>query len=672
MRTSLSSLAVAVIALTAACNRDSTLTAPLGPATPQTAALSPAFRLVAIDSAALPFAGTAAERAAGHYAFQVVDTAPALAPGDYVVAQQGGRFLGRVDALSRSGNRLTLELAPAAWHDVYQPLKIRIPFTPGAGSAPSPYGTVRWGPWRQASRRGLGPQAARLAAPLRTSAGTVIDPTDFNPLDFLLSSPVDLCAQVSIGVVTGCSSITAKLIAAHFSLTGGVDVSINLDIPHASLAASATVNQQLATDADFQLTGNGSVEVDVPIPDAGFARDFTVGPYSGKIEVGIIVGVTGSVTGTTIEPHVAIADTASSGASVSTSTGKFDFNFSGVGHFDAGAKVVDLGTLGVKLAVGPKAEVSLDLGAGGGFDLGAGADGFAEATENLAGLFGLENWHVHVDVGTEGVVDGTVKVPLINVGINASHTFPGPGVNLLDLWGTGDLNVASSTTGSDIFPGQIYTTSVARTNPNDPPPWFAVLSSQLGVNDSHLFHGGVLCRQFFQGAPLIPPFIEAPQDCDLVATAHSVNLTGWAWNCSAAEALPAPVQVRPRNPFNTSRLTSLTLGVVCRSAYAIVRDFVATLLATGAINRGGIATALDAKLNAAEMARLAGDPAGADSALVALANQLRAQNGKHITTAADAQLQAFDALLRACYETIVPTCSMVPAATSLAVRSGGL
>jgi len=103
--------------------------------------------------------------------------------------------------------------------------------------------------------------------------------------------------------------------------------------------------------------------------------------------------------------------------------------------------------------------------------------------------------------------------------------------------------------------------------------------------------------------------------------------------------------------------------------YAIVRDFVATLLAAGEINRGGIATALDAKLNAAETARLAGDPAGADSALVDLANQLSAQTGKHITTAADAQLQAFDALLRACYETIVPTCSTVPAAASLALRS---
>src|SRR2546428_9995046 len=37
---------------------------------------------------------------------------------------------------------------------------------------------------------------------------------------------------------------------------------------------------------------------------------------------------------------------------------------------------------------------------------------------------------------------------------------------------------------------------------------------------------------------------------DLVATTHTVGLTGIAWNCSAAQALPAQVQLRPRNPFD--------------------------------------------------------------------------------------------------------------------------
>src|SRR5207247_3876740 len=110
----------------------------------------------------------------------------------------------------------------------------------------------------------------------------------------------------------------------------------------------------------------------------------------------------------------------------------------------------------------------------------------------------------------------------------------------------------------------------------------------LGANASQLFVGGFLCRQFVAGAPLIPPSIEAPQDCDLVATTHTVGLTGIAWNCSAAQALPAQVQLRPRNPFDFfARLTTLTLSVVCRAAYAVVRDRVAALRASGALNRDG-------------------------------------------------------------------------------------
>src|SRR5439155_14611205 len=141
--------------------------------------------------------------------------------------------------------------------------------------------------------------------------------------------------------------------------------------------------------------------------------------------------------------------------------------------------------------------------------------------------------------------------------------------------------------------------------------------------------------------------IEAPQDCDLVATTHTVGLTGIAWNCSAAQAVPAQVQLRPRNPFDfAARLTTLTLGVVCRSAYGVVRDRVAALRASGAINSDGVANALTVKLTTAETARDAGDVAGADAAIQDLMNQLRAQSGKHITTAAAAELQALATLLR--------------------------
>ena len=603
------------------------MTAPSEPQTPAPA-LQPTTRLVVIDSTRLPFAGTAADRAAGHYGFQVLGTVPAIAPGDYVAGKQGGLFLGRVVSVSQSPGLLVLELAAAAWRDVFQPFKVHIPFTPGAGSAPSPYGLVRWGPWHmvQASRPAQRP-TPRAAMAFRTPGGTLADPQDFNPVSFLLDN-FDLCA--ASGVVTGCANITAKVIDAQFSFTGGADVSADVDFTKFTLTVGATVNEQLNTALDFQLTGSGSVAVDVPIPDAGFVREFTVGAFSGKIEVGFIIGVEGDITGTTVEPHVQVSDTVTTGGSVSTSSG-FSFQYAGAGHFDAGVKVIDLGELGVKLSVGPKVEVKLDIG-DGGFDLGAGADGFEQSTVNLAGLLGFENWHFHADAGTEAALEGALKVPIFNdLNLGGTETFPGPGINLLDLWGTGDLSVASSTTGSDILPSQTYTTTVARANPTEPPPWFAVLSSPLGVNDSHLFEGGILCRQFFAGAPLIPPFVEAPQDCDLVATAHTVDLTGLAWNCSAAEAIPAAVHVRPRNPFDIgSRLTSLTLSVLCRSAYAIVRDRVAALLASGAINLAGIATALEAKL-----------------------------------TAAATELQALATLLRDGYETVMPTCSTVPAVVSL-------
>jgi hypothetical protein len=663
-----------VIALVAACTGDAVLTAPSGPTTPL-AAGQPEMRRAVIDSTHLTFAGTAPERAAGHYVFEIHDSAPALAPGTYVAGRQGGLFLGRVLSVSRSGSLLTLELAPATWREVFPPLKVHIPFTPGPGSAPSPYGMVRWGPWERVGGPGLKvpagvPKSVTLPPSL---TGPALSPGLFDSTVSFLLSNFDLCA--ASGLVTGCANISAKVIDAQFALTGGVDLSAttNIDLFTLSFSAEvdATVREQLNALLDFQLTGNGSVEVDVPV--YGFVRHFKVGPDSGSIKLGIIVGVAGDITGTTVEPHVQVSDTVSLGAKLSTSTNP-PVTFpppQGAGHFDAGVKVIELGDLGVKVSVGPQVELKVDIGGQkDGLDLAAGADGFEHGSVNLSGLFGSENWHYHVEAGVEAAVAASLKVSLFGVNLGGQQNFPGPKVNLEDFWGTGDLSLVSSTTGKDIFPGQQYPTTVARTTPADPPPWFDILPATLGVNDSHLFYGGLLCVQFFAGAPLIPPFVEAPQDCNLVATTHAVTLTGIAWNCTAAQPLPAAVHIKPRNPFDfAARLTHLTLAVVCRSAYAIVRDTVAAMLARGAINIGGIATAFDAKLTAAEMARDAGDPAGADSALVDLANQLRAQNGKHITTTADAELLRYDTLLRTCYETVVPTCSSVLPAAPVALRS---
>src|SRR5260370_624846 len=138
----------------------------------------------------------------------------------------------------------------------------------------------------------------RSPGPLRSGRPASAD--DFDPVGFLLDN-FDLCA--ASGVVTGCANITAKVLNANFSLTGGVDVGADIDVFHLTLDAHATINEQLSTALDFQLTGNGSVSVDVPIPGAGFERAFTVGAFSGKIELGFIISVEGGITGTTGQQH---------------------------------------------------------------------------------------------------------------------------------------------------------------------------------------------------------------------------------------------------------------------------------------------------------------------------------------------------------------------------------
>lgn len=643
--------AALILAVTvAACARDAAhLTAPPD-APPPPPAPAPTLHLVVLDSTALSLSRAATDRAGGHFVFTVLGAVPTLAPGDYIAVKQGGLYLGVLRSASQAGNVLTLELAPADWDEVFKPFDVRIPLTKGAGSAPSVYGEVRWGPWYLVGATQAAPAAA---PPFRTAAGAPVNAADFDPQDFFLNN-FDLC--VNGGIVSVCN-ISARVVDAHFSLTGDVDVGADIDVLNGTLNAHAFFNQQLNTGLTFQVGGTGQIGVEVPI-GPGFARNFTVGPFSGKLTVGIIIGLSGSVQAT-IEPHIAISDTVRTGGSVSSSDG-FNFAFNAAGHFDAGVRVVDLGDAGVKLSLGPKAEVTLDI-ADGGFSLGAGADGFAEGTANLAGLLGYENWHVLFDVGTEAFVEGGVHVPLIGLGISAEKTFPGPGINLVELWGTGDLDVTTATQGSDVFPGQQYLVSVARAAPGEPPPWATALSSTLGGNDHHRFDGGGLCHQYFPGAPVqLPSVPEGPQDCDLVATGHLVHVSGIAWNCAAAEPLPAPVTVRPRDPFDaTARLTRRTVTVTCRSAFVTVRDRIGQLLAAGEIDNHGVANALQSQLAEAERLRDGGAAEDAGRVVAAFTHLVRAQTTKHITAAAAAELQDLATLLEQCYLTTVPTCSTV-------------
>lgn len=127
------------------------------------------------------------------------------------------------------------------------------------------------------------------------------------------------------------------------------------------------------------------------------------------------------------------------------------------------------------------------------------------------------------------------------------------------------------------------------------------------------------------------------------------------------EPLPAAVAVQYRNPFDDSRLTNRTLDVACRSAFAVVRDRIPDYLVQGGVDFT-VVNPLLVKLTAAEEERDLGDAVGAGNVLYAFSNLVRAQEDKHITPAAAAELQAYAALLEQCYLTAVPTCSSLPAA----------
>jgi hypothetical protein len=649
----------------AACGGDiDRVTAP--PVTPDPpAAPQPSIRFLILDSTQLSFVGTAEERAAGRYVFRVVGTLPAIGLGDYVAGKQGGLFMGRVLSMSRSSDVLTLKLARTPWSEVLKPYSVHVPFTPGAGSAPTPYGQVRWGPWRLVDRQGNPLRTPRF---LKMGNGLAPNAINFDPRDFSLED-VDICEIAGIGTC----QISGRIIHSHFSLDGSLDHDFSGDLGSIippelpSLSMELSVSPEVEASLEFQLSGSGEIDADIPLV-FGISRSVTVGTFfgdvTGSVSVGLILNITANVEGT-IQPFVAAAQQVTARVNASTDDG-ISFHFSKQSQFDAGVKLVELGDVGLKVSVGPEISASLDF-PGGDMGVSARADGFLEGTETRKGPADNPNWYVRTDAGIEASIEGHIDIDLFDLHESGDERFPGPELDLVELWGTGDLRITTATTGQDVLPSQVYAASVARAQPGDvpeAPAWSTVLTGSLGINASRQFAGGTLCRRFFGNTSIqFPGVPSGPQDCDLAGAAHTVDLSGIAWNCAADEPLPALVQVRFRHPFDaTARLTTRNLGIVCRSAFVVVREQIDALFASGAIGFN-VANALRVKLTSAETARDAGDAVTANSVMGAFSNLVSAQAGKHITAEAAAELQAFETLLKQCYLTLVPTCSAVPGAS---------
>ena len=116
--------------------------------------------------------------------------------------------------------------------------------------------------------------------PFHTSRGTLASADNFHPFNFLLDN-FDLCAASE--VIEGCGNISAKIVNATFSLTGDLDVGVDISLSGADI--HAIVNENFDAGVVFELAGHGSVGVDVPIPEVSFVRPFKVGDiWSGVLE----------------------------------------------------------------------------------------------------------------------------------------------------------------------------------------------------------------------------------------------------------------------------------------------------------------------------------------------------------------------------------------------------
>jgi hypothetical protein len=93
--------------------------------------------------------------------------------------------------------------------------------------------------------------------------------------------------------------------------------------------------------------------------------------------------------------------------------------------------------------------------------------------------------------------------------------------------------------------------------------------------------GGDLCHEFtFLGG--------SPQDCDLVGTAHLVEIPVIMWNCAVDGSHPIGVTVKPRNFLGAaSSVSEVTASIVCRSVYEVMRDLVDEMVASGEIALAG-------------------------------------------------------------------------------------
>jgi hypothetical protein len=369
----------------------------------------------------------------------------------------------------------------------------------------------------------------------------------------------------------------------------------------------AGVRLSLEADAGIEvlLALSAEIHASAAIPGLGFAADFCIPAnpdgtcpndpdISGTISLGLVFHVDGGVANLRLRPYLEVHPKVTVGAGYTSSDG-FNVNFcpepaSETCFFeaDAGVELVSLGEAELKTSLRLEAGVGIDL-----FDfVDLGAD--AGIGPYLKGNIGLDpfiqecdTWHADIDAGVDTSAGANATLNLWFFELNWEGEVEATlwDFDIADFWGTGDLDVQTTTIGTDLDPDG-YEVRIARAEPDVAPAW-ADETRPIGLNDTQSF-AGELCRY---------DFINGIQNCFLVATDHDVSLEDVMWNCTAT----APIDASVCLPFD--QRVEVLFDVRCESVFRVLSDMVDEFAASGAIGSERLRRKLQRLLDSAEQAR---------------------------------------------------------------------
>ena len=378
-------------------------------------------------------------------------------------------------------------------------------------------------------------------------------------------------------------------------------------------AATVTLRPVINSKAVIDIAGTGQLKLDIPIPDLAVVKcaDHGNGFFCVKLGLFFIVQLRAVELGGQVtlnhaaEHEVVLTWTPETEWTQSISNKSRDMSASFNPNNPPDTVAVRLGPaveLELSLCFGTSAsscedESDPDADGGGLIDLRLGVSGKATLggylDSNWSRDDSFHNWHIHSEGVDELELEGKLLLPrlLFRVDKNLKRTWTYPFLrhDLLDIHGTGILDVAAVTTGASPDPDG-YTVTVARADtlpglvaagvqrivPPFRPNWVDTLHSTIGINNSIEFTPGHPCLALYSdviqiGQPVgrwlglpIPNYVQEI-GCDLVIADYKVTLGGVQDNCVVQGGNTHNVRLKQAQSYPTpvERVVSDTFKVVC-------------------------------------------------------------------------------------------------------------